>query len=104
MKFQLRLASGRPGPNEWGAGGQGAPARAATTRGMKGTHAGKEDIPAPAADAAAVVCSAWVAFVLPDKNEFREGPHTACCAYARSNTVPFAAMLSMTGVTALCSP
>lgn len=46
----------------------------------------------------------WRAFVLPDKNEFREGPHTACCAYARSNTVPFAAMLSMTGVTALCSP
>ena len=35
---------------------------------------------------------------LPLRNELREGPHTAICAKARSNTVPFAASASSTGV------
>ena len=40
----------------------------------------------------------------PLRNEFLEGPQTACCAKARSKAVPFTAMLSITGVCRSSSP
>ena len=53
---------------------------------------------------AAVHCGAGGQVSRPLRNEFLEGPQTACCAKARSKTVPFAAMLSITGVCRFGSP